>query len=362
MAILCRDHLILAENRGYIAFNDRLDYSAFSLDMRLEKLYKRKALGVSQNEELEMSQETFMDEIIEEIPIDSEFILEPDQDYFWQPVEEIFLRQGLKGKITTRSSWARLGIRVQSESDEYLKKVDKNTLGKPLCTIRTTGTRVKLKKLDAVAQLFVEKNTGHPTREHIISFLEQGSLVLKEGGEKGKQLRLEDIEFHGGPVLTMDPQVFVYNGEILIPGEDNKNKFERVQLSYLKDFYLPPDTFFISSSHEYVQVPSFCVGIVTERNSLFSNDSFKKTGHSAYLPPQFASHPNAPYIGPVGVFEGQVTFENQVTEPTKIIAGMKQSELLLDFLSGQITNVEEFGKSRYDKQNGATTSRSHEKR
>ena len=118
--------------------------------------------------------------------------------------------------------------------------------------------------------------------------------------------------------------------------------FQKVDLNNFGDegYYLPKNSFFISASDGYVRIPEGFVGYV------------KESAPTSFFP--FNTHANAPYIGPRGVFEGNITFENKMKVEGYVRKGMVQSKLFLFPLEGRINNQSQ---SRYHGQNGATLSK-----
>jgi deoxycytidine triphosphate deaminase len=351
MNILSRDDLLLAESKGDLRVKDRLDFSAFSLDVRIEKLFRRNESKALQFQEFDLNEERFIEEVLEEVPIDGGgYVLESGGFYLWQPQEEIFLSCGLRGEIVTRSSWARLGIRVSSlGGDSDLANEVKDITTKPLGIISTQATRVKIKKGDSMGQLIVGYGDSRINNEEIKEMVRKNQLTIVR---YSKKMSVEKLKFHGHLVLTMAPEIYIYNGAILTPSEDNSHAFEKIQLHYTQRHYLKKGDFFISCSAEYVAIPPKYVGLVTEVNSHATNSQFAKTNDPRLMVAPFTSHPNCPYIGPKGVFEGQITFENIMWVDSYVTAGMKQSELMLK----ELTRIIEV-KSRYNEQKGATFSR-----
>ena len=347
MAILGQKALEELETEGIIAFSDRLPFSAFSLDLRLDKLYRRKfSLCIDTLEEGGMSQEEYLNRMTEEVDIPLEgLVISRDNFHLWQPSEEIFLPSGMRGEITSRSSWARLGSRVQSV-DDYLSQYHSEKWVKPVCTLKMTGTNVLVQKGDIMAQLFFDTGSPPVLTSVVKKMIDNQELLLMRDG---KALDSQDVAFQGGLLLTMGRTIKIYRGSLLIPGKLKESDFETVTLNHFQDYYLPASTFFISSSAEYVEIPDHCVGYVSESDSLMAL-STKKTDR--LIP--FYTHANAPYIGPRGVFRGTITFENVMKMDGYIRVGIKQSELYLVPLDGAHHQAPE---SRYNGQQESTLSR-----
>lgn len=351
MPLLSKPDLLKAEQLGFLHIEDRLDFSAFSLNLRLGRLYRRRETLAATLDEHGLTQEQFIQEVLEPVPCDEVVVIKPDSFYLWQPQEEIYLAQGLRGEVTSRSSWARLGVRADTSSDAYLSNEGSEKLVKPLCTLCTVGTEVLVKKGDEIAQMFVSSGSNLVSVGYTQHLIQQGHFVLRR---EGRSLNVSDLDFQGHLVLTLGSDLFIYHGGLLVPGKDNSDKFEKVVLSPVKDYFLPSGTFFLSASAEEVEIPEAFVGYVTEGNSFGTNHRFMHTFDPRYAPLNFSAHPNAPYIGPKTVFKGRITFENRLRLDSWLRAGQKQSELMLVPLSDPILNAQA---SRYNDQKGATLSR-----
>jgi len=344
--ILSKTDLLIEEEKKTIGFSKRKPFSAFSLDLRLGKLYRylspRTMIVLSDDNEI--SQEEFIATSLEEIMIPEEGVtLEKNLRYFWQPLEKISLGKGFCGEIVSRSSAARKGICVRSRPiDEYLHHPLVPYSGHPLCTIRSFAEGVVIHPHDQFSQLFIMDNFSYALPDELIPLLESGQF---EFSRDGIPLLQEDIVLHGELVLTMDPQIKVYES----------GTFRDVTLDKEKPTYLKEGTFFISSSAEKVSIPPTHIGYVTDRLSTMTLQYFAQTRNPELAPLPFISHPNAPYIGPRPIFEATITFENIMIEGAYLYPGMKLSELCLIPLRTPLTD--DSSTSRYNLQNGATLSK-----
>lgn len=342
MAILSMESLLRAEEQRLLAVEGRKEFNAFSLDLRLGTLYRRREIAASMNDEKTLSQEEFIRQVLDEVPLGNEGIIITPQDfYLWQPREKIFLAKGLIGEITSRSSWARLGVRVESkQSDDYLfNRPLEDVHVQPLCTLKTMGTSVRIKPGDSFGQLFVMDFPEYLHRdESLAQLMVAGELVIQRGK---KVLASTEVRFDQGLALTMDSNIHIYTGSVLEPGNLKPTDFEEVTLRYLEDLFLPQGAFFLSSSSEHVEIPKAYAGYVIERDP------------SMFLSP-FSTHAHAPYIGPRTVFKGKITFENRMCRNGYVQCGMPQSKLLLCPLAPPIEQAQE---SRYMGQKATTRSR-----
>jgi deoxycytidine triphosphate deaminase len=345
MVHLGAEALLAGEKEGYLAISNRANFSAFSLDLHIDKLYTRKEQRKLVVDEHALSQDDFIDLMLEEVAFDEPKVITHYDFYLWQPREEIYLAEGLGGEITSRSSWARLASRVQSV-DEHLRSYHQEVWTKPLCSLNMAGTSVLVKPGDGIGQLFVDNGTPHVANSLVSHLLDTGEFVMTRDEKK---LRSVDVTYEGGLVLTMGADIFIYQGGVLEPGNLKDEDFKKVTLNRFKDYYLPRGTFFISASAEHVQIPDAYLGHVSERDSTMS----LSLGLNKELQ-QFTTHANAPYVGPKSVFQGNITFENTMKTDGYIRRGMKQSELYLLPVTG-LSKVKK--PSRYNNQQGATKSK-----
>ena len=184
MAIYGIEDLIKAENDGRLKITDREEFSAFSVNVRLGRLYQRRTVKAATINEHKMSQEEFIRELCEEVPLDDGIVVCPSDFYLWQPIEKIYLAEGLAGEITSRSSWARMGVKVQSRADDYLKWHYKAVSVYPLCTLKTTGTTVKIKRGDAMGQLFVNDVPEFCSDYWMKELIDSSELIVQRDGKQ----------------------------------------------------------------------------------------------------------------------------------------------------------------------------------
>lgn len=338
MAILSIQDLTQAEQAGHLHIPGRIDFSAFSLNIHIDKLYRRLETKVAMVGEQRLNQAEFLAQVCEEIQFDEGILIPPEGFYLWQPRETISLAEGLAGEITSRSSWARLGIRAQSKGvDDYLSRYHQTVTVNPLCTLRATGTSVRIQRGDAIGQLFVDDGPECCSDSQMYEIVDQGEFKVTRDGQV---LGAGDLHLDHGMLLTLGKDLLIYSGGVLPSSQDSK--FTPGAVSRIESHYFPQGSFFLSASSEHVEIPNGYVGYVVEREPSFF-----------HLP--FASHPNAPYIGPKSVFKGRITFENYMIREGHISEGMIQSKLLLKPLRTPLHNHEV--QSRYNHQTHATTSR-----
>jgi len=350
MAILSLTDLVEAERRGWLKVENHQGFSPFSINLNLGKLYRRKERFIIMDDSPETSQEEFIASL-EEVSLGADPVIIQKGMYFWQPQEKVFLARGLWGEVTSRSSTARLGMKVWSKGiDDYLSKPEAEVDASPLCALITTGTTVALHQGSPMGQLFVHHGWEYVVPAVVKKMMDENELVLRK---EGKVLSSSEVEMIDGQiVLHMHPEIQIYNEGILQPGTSPQPYFKKITLA-TAPIWIPEFLFFISCSEEEVEIPSGFVGYVTE-NVVRRREvtcSIRPEGQ----PLNYASHANAPYVGPRTVFKGKVTFENFLyRNGAEIHAGMKQSELRLVPL---VTPLTESQPSRYNNQQGATLSR-----
>ncbi|MAF99295.1 MAG: hypothetical protein CMH61_01665 [Nanoarchaeota archaeon] len=345
MSILSKRDLLDQERKGNVVIPDREEFSAFSLDMKIGRLFKRKPGAVFETPgpfDDEETEAEFVTKYLEEIEWNGEVIVGPNNQYWYYPQEDIFLAEGLAGKITSRSSWARLAARTENQEEQnYLRNFTQEVWVNPLCTLGSTGTSYVIEQGSAVGQLFVHDGLEHCTVEEVQDLISGGDFVIER---KGKRLSVDDVDFWpdghsmAGIVLTKGPDLLVYDGSILRKGNSDQH-FTKVSLEN-GSYPAAERQFFLSASAETISLPNGYVGDVKER--------------IAGTLPAMITHANAPYIGPSSVFEGTITFENCMLLSYAITEGMPFTTLNLIKLRTPINGGSE---SRYKGQQGATASR-----
>ncbi|MBN2567618.1 hypothetical protein JXB02_06070 [Candidatus Woesearchaeota archaeon] len=350
--ILTIDALLDAEERGDIVIEGRDGYNLFSLDLHLEKLYRHKdrcpkAVG----DGADHSDAEYIASELEEVEIPAwGMIIEPDDFFLWQPRERMTLAGGYHGAITSRSGWARLGVRVHDTSEELRPSEERRSFT-PLCALKAGGTRVFIRRGDSMAQLYLERGIGHVPNWRLRMMILDGTFTVTR---KGIIPPLSYFEHPGGMQLTMGPQVHIYNPDrILVPGVPHIDDFRAVSIE--TPVRLGRGTFFLSASAEYVEIPEGHCGYVSQGGSVMSLQKYMRTGDPRFAPQPFLSHADAPYIGPKNIFHGNITFENLLLDDYTLVAGMRQSEFFLVPLLGDGKKYR--GESSYIGQTGAALSR-----
>jgi deoxycytidine triphosphate deaminase len=350
----------------------RPKFSAFSLDLRVGGLYqhnnhwhelsKKDRVPSRGTASEDMPTEEYVDAFLDEIELSSKGRIIDPGNYVWRPLEEISLHGHcfsqskdntqkvlLGAEIVSRSSWARRGVRVQQAENDLISP-GVSYSGRPLCGF-ITQTRVVLQEHDAIGQIVLTSYEDYPTvpENEIRYLIDNNKMVIRRDGAK---LSCKDLEFQDdGIVLSMDNIIKPYIGGIIDPSDPSENMFKQVDID--GGYYVQPGTFFISSSAEYVEIPDGYVGYVTESNfhRIKEKNSIPKIGpDDSILPYGFHAHTNAPYIGPRGIFQGTITFENTVWNlPIELHPRRPQSILQLKRLSCLVGDSE---KSRFLGQQG----------
>ncbi len=292
-----------------------------------------------------------------EIPQEG-FILEPQQQYKVKLDSRLFLAQGLIGEITTRSSYARLGIQVDPQpSIENLFGTWRDRGFTAICNLETFGTQVRIRPYEHLAQIFIHTQLETMLANEIKDAMDSEDLIVYD---KGHKLDRTNASFGEALELHMEDLIYVYKkGRILDPQDkDHSEDFETVNLRHHpKGYYLPKGAFFISSCRERFATSNRCVAYVTPTINLrpaMTKTNFPDPKHFTRFP--FLTHPNAPYHAYGLRHLQQMTFENYVTEPEGVYlhADCKQAELVLvPFLTPSSQEIE----SRYTGQIGATLRR-----
>jgi len=337
--ILVEQDLIELEKQGLVLIKNRNNFGPFSLDLRVKKLFKHKK-GINQIKLIkDISDQEYIDKYLEEIPLENKTILTDKNIYFWQPVETMFLAQNYTGKVFTRSSSARKGIYVTSDSSQDLKNLSDKSEFSPLLFLSIAGTEVFLRKEDSIAQLVIYNSQyGIANPVEITKLIETEEFKIKVDGNLMKATEIQENNYIN---LYFGNKILLYTGGLLDSKESIKENFKEIDIS--EETIIPRGSFFISSSQESVEIPENYVGMVTQMQTQHSHSYYRRN-----LP--FFSHPNAPVIGPKNIFRGTITFENYAFVDSIIKQGMFLSQLYLERLSSKADSIT----SKYNNQNGAT--------
>jgi len=336
MGILAHEHLKEALEIGAIRLEEHGEIGAFSIDIGLGDELLKPATG----EKIK-------------IPIEG-LVVRPNDFYLWEFPSKLFLDGNLFGEVRTRSSYARLGIYTSSApcADEIGATLGDREF-KPVCSLTTVGTKVRIRPGETFAQLFVKTISTPPAVYNLTKLIEDGELIVEN--EKGK-ITAEDAGFNGKLNLTIDDVIHVYDQrKILDPQEGVKDgDFTTIDLKdYPEGYFLNKGEFFISSSVEKIATSNRYVSFVTPYISSLPRRKGQLRPDLFFSSIPFTTHPNAPYHAFGFSALRQITFENQVTHPNGIYLknGSNQAELVVIPLFGP----SDYSKlSRYHGQEGAT--------
>ncbi|MFC2135140.1 hypothetical protein ACFLTH_11025 [Bacteroidota bacterium] len=321
-----------AENNKSLIIHDRQDFDDFTLDLRVDRLFRLKK-GVDQELILSVDRYTFMNDCIEEISFNDEIELSSNHPYYFTPVETISSDEEYRISVYSKSSHARIGLRSHNIPGEMIYGNKLNEF-LPLIYLTVNNTMPVIKKHKAIAHMIAEEGEfGHVRKNEIEKMLSKDELVLRYDG---KPIPRNELYFHptieDGIILFRSSEISLYNGNPLIPGNVIDEDFTKISLSN-EGISIGDNQFYLSSSKEEVEIPNNCVGFVKE---FIIDDRCV-----------FASHANAPLIGPKSMFKGVITFENNHIVHGTIYANDIQSVLTLRKLK---TPIENGNKSRYNNQ------------
>lgn len=329
MAILAHEHLQQALQEGILRLGRHGGVRAFSIDVGIERLV-HEATGETK------------------IVSGEGFVLTPEDRYLWGFSDNFFLAPHYMGEVRTRSSYARLGVCVDSavSHDDFVGKVSQGRSFTPLCRLRTVGTSVKIRPGELVGQLFLRTSLQHCSVAEMKALMEQDELVVYD---QERKLSQDEVLFREGLELNMHDVIRVYQGTILDPQrQPDDHDFTVVNVSdFPQGYYLPQGSFFLSSSVQRVATSNRFVSYVTEHIDAGVSEQ-------DFFP--LRTHPNAPYHTFGMHALRQITFENEVTaaEGIFLFPHVKQAELLVIPLVGPSDYKHP---SRYHGQNGPTLAR-----
>ncbi|MBW3003432.1 2'-deoxycytidine 5'-triphosphate deaminase [Candidatus Woesearchaeota archaeon] len=340
--VLPKKALEQAEHEGSFVVKDRGEFSATSIDIRVARLFRRRA---DFKPKIVIDDIVYdPDEMFEEIqPVDGKWILNPNQSYEAETVEEVHKREGLKAVVSSRSSWARYGVYCNADWIDELKISAYEFHGKLRIQMGTCNTSVILRPGDAPAQIRCINQEA----------FELCGCVIKELGSYAEIAKGAMLD-HSGFTLTMDSLVHLYTGGTIDPKEDTGKNFETVDIS--NGLWLDVGRFYIASSREKVKIPKELIGYVKPHDSYCPGYAFGLGPIG--LPGGQWMHANAPWIDPFPRFYGKVTFENWARIKMVIKPGMRLTELQLKPLAAAYEHEEKLD-SRYKGQDSATISKGH---
>ena len=98
---------------------------------------------------------------------DGYWLIEPQGFYLFEVKDECYLKSGFHGQIHSRSGWARYGLASRDADDDFSggQAIWNQYKGKPLCTLKSLGTAVKVRPDDAIAQMHLAYDGFIPLRD-----------------------------------------------------------------------------------------------------------------------------------------------------------------------------------------------------
>jgi len=253
--------------------------------------------------------------------VDDCWILEPNKLHYAQTAETITTKEGVHVRIATRSSLARIGLRIQYSED----KLDESRVfkGKPFLVLQSYDTCVELPKNYPACQMVIE-TFRYIFHEEIKEAIKRGDITISK----------EPIIKYDSIILTFHPRLLRYNGRVVSPAKDNSGCFDEIDITH--EYVLEPKKFYLASTQEIVGIGAKYCGILNE----FAN--------STYV------HLNSPYHWPGS--NHSITLEIFSTQPKRIRAGNPACRLFIQQLYPECGSLYN---SKYNGQEGPTISRSH---
>ncbi|MBU1854119.1 MAG: hypothetical protein KKF89_00210 [Nanoarchaeota archaeon] len=180
--ILSKEDLLEAEKKEELVFNNRQEFDPFTLDVRIDKLFKFKKYSYkNQTRILQMTREDFIKEALEPIPIENEIVLNSSEHYFFKPIETITANGNYSIRVFSKSSYARVGLCSTSTSDDLLFK--EMTDYNPLISLLTTGTTVRIKPNEQLAHIVVEDSYLNIVQfPELINLINKEELIFRKNG------------------------------------------------------------------------------------------------------------------------------------------------------------------------------------
>lgn len=267
------------------------------------------------------------------------WIINPNETYLAETMENVTLDSGYGMDVDTRSSWARFGLRVQHVEDE-LEGLCGYEGSVPL-SINTVDKPIILRPEDRVCQGIVyEGKKGLLMNNEINEALKEDEIecyipVPRCPGEKNSHIEISNNALQ----LNLHPEIKTYRESEIDPKEDQNGKYKEFYLG--EGHELPHEKFFLGSSKEVVRVSDEYVGLLRE---IYNS------------PDRTRVHSNAGYIDPG--FEGTITLEQFIPRGSRntLYPGMKMGELEICRLNSKCEDPYD---SKYNGQKGATASRAH---
>ena len=310
-----------------------------------KKRFHRSAAGLEKF--LSMPTKQFVKEKCEKFKLkgskkDRFWLIEPGVNYIAVAREKITLPEKFSLDVDTRSSWARLGLRV-THCDDTLDRHRKDYEGPILLNLVAQDKPILLRPNDRVCQAIVYDYKSMKSDQQIHSLLKSGDLkCYKQKGLPEGELVTDSWDIENFSLrLTLNKEIKRFMDYRIDPKKDVKQSYEIINIS--RGCRIGYGVFFLGSSNEVLYIGDKYVGILRE---VFSS------------PTQVRVHANAGYIDPG--FEGTITLEQHIpptgTIEDVIYPNMQMGEVEIHEL---MTKCKKPYKSKYSGQRGATVSMAH---
>lgn len=271
---------------------------------------------------------------------DNFWYLEPKGYYLATTVETVTLPEQFNIDVDSRSSWARLGLRV-SHADDDLNSHRKNFVGKILLMLSVQDKPILLRPKDRICQAAVYDYLNPLGNSELLDVLRAGdigcykAMPTNQGVAKAPIWNIANSSI----LLTLSEDIKKFVGHEIDPKADNSQSYRTINIARGCD--VGNNRFYLGSSNETTCIGSKYVGMLRE---IFD------------APQRARVHANAGFIDPG--FEGTITLEQYIPSPllSIIFPNMQMGELEIHEL---LSPCEKPYKSKYSGQHGTTISRAH---
>jgi len=271
---------------------------------------------------------------------DSFWYLEPKSYYLATTVETVTLPEQFNIDVDSRSSWARMGLRV-AHADSDLNSYRKNFTGKILLMLTVQDKPILLRPKDRICQAAVYDYLKPLRNNELLDVLTTGDIgcykIMPENLSVAKA-PLWNIEA-SSLLLTLNEDIKKFVGHEIDPKANNSQSYRKINISQGCD--VGNNNFYLGSSNETICIGNKYVGMLRE----------------IFAEPQRARvHANAGFIDPG--FEGTITLEQYIPGPllSIIFPNMQMGELEIHEL---LSPCKKPYKSKYSGQQGTTIGKSH---
>ncbi len=319
-----------------------------SVDFHVKQLYKLKKDLVFEPWMLDEDMDVFLEKRCEKVPLKNN----GSEDFWWinngesylaTTIENVKMDENIMLDVDTRSSWARMGVRVQHVDDRLDVRRYEKFEGSIGLSIICHDKPVKLRPKDRICQGIFHDGMEFLTNKEILKALGDGKIKFYQTKEwYGEEVTLPKYEIDNHSlVLSLDPVIRKFIGSEIDPKKDLKGLYEKIDIS--NGYRIGFNNFFLGSSAETVYIGPEFVGMLRE---IYQS------------PYNVRTHSNAGYIDPG--FEGTITLEQfipGIDNKDTIYPYMKMGELEIHPLKTECTKPY---KSKYSGQRGATVSKASE--